>query len=181
MLIFEQNPDVTCFQIHHANRQDKFKNHRRSPSSSFEHRSKSKQNRLRSAIVKAKDRFGHSYKARRQSKIVSSAVNDAREYKSNQGSTLFKHIHPKIVNPLPLNIIPKHNIEITKAVITNQASISGTSPISDKHFVSIGTQTDPCKCSQRNKQKNKNRREAAKLNRDIVQHLVNSEVIQFKT
>lgn len=132
---------------------------------------------MRSAIVKAKNGSEQRQKSRRKTKFAQnspSASHYKRGYNSNQPQSVFSRINRETANPLPVNSVPK-----PKTRTISSPRVSEPVKVNDKVVVSVGTQTDPCKCSLRNKQKNKNRRVTAKRNRDLVQQLVNSEVIQF--
>lgn len=157
---------------------DKFNNSRSRNPSTCDRRSLTKGNRLRSAIVKPKN---HSESTRNFQSTSNSLSVGRNKYgnKPNKLQTLFGRIDPEILNPLSSHGEVKQRINVTTATVNSQTFDPETSQRIQRNFVSVGTQTDPCKCSQRNKQKNKNRREAAKLNRDIVKHLVDSEVIHI--
>lgn len=166
---------------------ERFKTHRKSNSPPRKYNEKT--NRMRSAIVKTKGRLSQAHDPHRKTKYDSNSSSQVRneheKFKPNKRpnpikpKTLFSHIDPKIANPLSFYKIPKQKVKIVTATVTSNAS-SELCTISDKKLVSVGTQTDPCKCSQLTKQKNKNRREAAKRNRDIINHLVGREILQFK-
>lgn len=84
---------------------------------------------------------------------------------------IFAHINQAIVNPLKSYQIPKRPVHISVANVTKTSAavgnINSSNPIVaietvKKSFVSVGVQTEQCKCQLRNQQKNRNRRLAAK-------------------
>lgn len=166
----------------HEGKKNRSKNFRLQNQSARDRRSLAKGNRLRSAIVKVKNRSEFTHSSQRKSISTSNSLSvEHNEHgsKPNKSQTLFSRIDPKIANSLSSRGEIGQKLNIATATITSQSSNSGIVQRIEKSLVSVGTQTDPCKCSQRNKQKNKNRRETAKLNRDIVKQLVDSEVIHI--
>lgn len=128
---------------------------------------------LKRAVEKVQNQSRNREKPRQATFIANpphSAHKTARAKRTQP--SVFAHLNQSIVNPLKSYHIPRRPIQVNVPNATATSSntlntIPSPSPviaaIVHKTFASVGVQTEPCRCQLRNKQKNHNRRIAAKL------------------
>lgn len=142
-------------------------------------------------VIKKVQRQTESRAKPRRAAFIANPPQSAHEPAQSKRPALFKHINDAIVNPLKLYHIPKNPIQVKianatatpttttasapKSTVANVSGLSNSTQSLQKSFVSVGVQTEPCKCQVRGQQKNRNRRLAAKRAKDALQGFHNTQ------
>lgn len=135
-------------------------------------RDKPSEIKLKSAIVKAKERMQQRVQLQRSAEFTVPQYQKNRQ--SNRPPIRYAQRPPNHPPSQPTSTITSDTQRSVIVRLDTPYRIPKIDSSKLKEFVSIGTQTDqsgPCRCALRTKLKNKNRREQFKLNRDLVKRM----------